>query len=61
MVWGYLQGLGSLLPVKGNVNAAAHRHFTQLYFSSFGQQLGEELFLFQHDDAPVHKLSSMKT
>ena len=51
MFWGCFLwfGLGPLVPVKGNLNSTAS------VIPTLWQQFGEGPFLFQHDNAPVHK------
>jgi hypothetical protein len=58
MVWGGFSwfGLGSLVPVKGNLNATT----CNSVLTTLWQQFGESPFLFQHYNAPVHKARSIQ-
>ena len=53
--------LGPLVPVKGNLNATAYNILDDSVLPTLWQQFREGPFLFQHDNAPVHKARSIQT
>ena len=64
MVWGCLSGggLGPLVLVKGTLNASAHQEMLDnSMLPTWREKFGDSPFLFQHDCAPVHRASSIKT
>lgn len=52
-----ISGLDHLVPIKGTLNATAYNNSM---LPSLCQQYGEDPFLFQHGNAPVHKARSIK-
>ena len=63
MVWGCFSWLrlGPVVPVKGILNASVYNYIIDhSVLPALWQQVGEGSFLFQHDNAPVHKARSIQ-
>jgi hypothetical protein len=63
MVWGCLSWLGlvPLVPVNGNINTTAFNNILDdSALQILRQKFGEGPFLFQHNNAPMHKARSIQ-
>ena len=53
--------VGPIVPVKGNLNTTAYKDILEYsVLPTLWQQFGEGLFLFQQDNAPIHKVRSIQ-
>lgn len=59
MICGFFQRLGPLFPVKGHVNFDATA-YKDILLPTFWQQFEAGLFLFQHENPPVHTARVIK-
>jgi hypothetical protein len=60
-VWGCFSwnGLGPLVILHRNLNAEGYKNILTHYLQSTVDQLGDDSCLYQHDNAPCHKASSV--
>ena len=56
MVWGCFTrfGVGPLVRLEGRITAVDYIDVLDTHLTSFIESLGEESYLFQEDNAPIH-------